>query len=107
MVGIWLFGKRQRGASAEGGHLAHPEGGHPEEEALALDQFPQKQAKEEMKTVLGNFCFSVLDDHEDGIVGLLKQEDWAGERERQDFLDAFTALVLPKCQGVKADEKEL
>ena len=29
--------------------------GHPEEEALALDQFPQKQAKEEMKTVLGNF----------------------------------------------------
>ena len=81
--------------------------GHPEEEALALDQFPQKQAKEEMKTVLGNFCFSVLDDHEDGIVGLLKQEDWAGKRERQDFLDAFTALVLPKCQGVKADEKEL
>ena len=67
-----------------------------------LGPVPQKQAKEEMKTVLGNFCFSVLDDHE---MIISKQEDWAGERERQDFLDA-RRVGAAQVSRRQSDEKD-
>mmetsp|Transcript_765 Transcript_765/g.2048 ORF Transcript_765/g.2048 Transcript_765/m.2048 type:complete len:201 (-) Transcript_765:875-1477(-) len=66
----------------------------PARRELGEKLFPRKEAKSEMETLLGNHCLGVVDDFEDEVTDLLRQ-DWD---EPATFLTEFIRVVSPTCE---------
>ncbi len=54
-----------------------------------------------METLLGNHCLGVVDEFEDEVTDLLRQ-DWFQPAE---FLTAFIRVVAPRCEEELNDMK--
>ena len=64
-----------------------------------------KGVKDEMKTELGNHCAGLVDEHEEGLVGVLRQE-WDLEKGQGDFMAQFLSKICPDCAASASSERD-